>query len=483
MLDTQRWQTFVTSTDRRRVGLTLGALLALTGALVGLSLALTGPIVTVGLLAALTLAVWALTNLEVGMWGVVAIVALFPFGTLPFKVVFTPTFLDLAIGGVFAVYLMQWMTGQRHRLLTTPLHGPILGFIFLVTFNFVAGLRYAGLTSALLRHFAELLLGMALTLVLVDMLRTPRQLKRLALVVMLAGTAAALLGIALYALPDALGERVLTSLSVFGYPEAGVIRYIEDNPALAERAIGTSVDPNVFGGYLVIIAALIAPQLGTRYPLTKRRWLAAAMLGVVVVCLVLTYSRGAMVAFGAALLTIAALKYRRVLVVLLVIGVVVLALPFTQGYVERFVAGAQGADLATQMRFGEYGDALKLIARYPVIGVGFGGSPDIDLYLGASSVYLLIAEAMGLVGLVAFLGVMGAVLVYALTARRHLHAYPGLEPLLVGLIAGLLGILVSGIFDHYAFNIEFQNAVTMLWLTVGLTLAASRIGHASSQQS
>ena len=103
MLDTRSWQAYVTSANRKRVALALGGLLAAIGGLVGLLLALTGPIVTVGLLAALAVTVWALTNLEVATWGVIAIVALFPFGTLPFKLILTPTFLDLALGAVFAV--------------------------------------------------------------------------------------------------------------------------------------------------------------------------------------------------------------------------------------------------------------------------------------------------------------------------------------------------------------------------------------------
>jgi len=39
------------------------------------------------------------------------------------------------------------------------------------------------------------------------------------------------------------------------------------------------------------------------------------------------------------------------------------------------------------------------------IGVGFVGTPDIDIYLGVSSLYLLIAEEMGLVGLGVFLAI------------------------------------------------------------------------------
>ncbi|MCB9162257.1 MAG: hypothetical protein H6644_20845 [Caldilineaceae bacterium] len=41
----------------------------------------------------------------------------------------------------------------------------------------------------------------------------------------------------------------------------------------------------------------------------------------------------------------------------------------------RLLAGFAGEDLATQMRFGEYKDALILIGRYPLFGVGFTGTP------------------------------------------------------------------------------------------------------------
>ena len=62
---------------------------------------------------------------------------------------------------------------------------------------------------------------------------------------------------------------------------------------------------------------------------------------------------------------------------------------------QRLLEGFSGQDLATQMRFGEYKDALILIERYPLFGVGFTGTPDMDIYLGVSMLYLIIAENMG----------------------------------------------------------------------------------------
>jgi O-antigen ligase len=475
MLEGQPFQRLL-SRDPRTLALTLGAGLALVAILLGVSLALIGPIYTVALIVALAASLWVIAGLENALWSVIAVVSLLPFATLPFEIGFTPTFLDLAMGAVFFIYSMQWMTGERRRLASTPVHPFLILFIILTIFSFVAGLRYAGLTSTVLRRFAELILTMVYALILVDIVRTPQQLRRLIAVLIILGTGAALIGIGQWALPDSLAERFLVRLSVIGYPDGGVIQYVEQNPELAERAIGTSVNPNSLGGFLVMIAALAAPQLLTRYPVTGKRWHAALMLGGLVLCLILTLSRGSMLAFGAAILFIALLRYRKLLIVLSVFALLLLLTPWSQAYIERFVEGFQFADLATQMRLGEYQDALTLITRYPLLGVGFAGTPDIDIYLGVANVYLTIASNMGLLGLLAFLVTMAAIFVYSWGARPHLiSAGNGLYAIWLGLTAGLIGALANGVFDHYFFNLEFQHAVTIFWTFVGLSLATIRI--------
>ncbi len=470
-------QDFLTTADRRVVALALGAALAVTSVLIGLLLAVIGPIYTVGVLVALAGGVWMMAGLRNALLSIILIIALLPYATLPFKVVVTPTFLDIAMAAFFFLYVGEWMTGYRRRLTVTPIHAFIVLFMLLSLFSFVAGLRYSGPTSTLLRQFAEFMLSMTFALVLVDVLTEFADLRRVVLILMIAGSVTALIGIAFWLLPDVTAEAILRRLAIIGYPEANIIQYVEQNPELPERAIGTSANPNSLGGFLVMIGALVAPQALAEHRITPRRWQALAMLGALVVCLVLTFSRGSMLAFGAALVVIAALRYRKLLMILVVIAALILVLPWTQFYVLRLVEGLQGADLATQMRFGEFRDALTLIGRYPLLGVGFGGAPDVDIYLGVANVYLTIASSMGLLGLAAFLGLMAAVLLYAFGARRFVDHVPGLRAILLGLVAALLGALANGMFDHYFFNIGFHPAVTILWTFVGLTLGAANIAR------
>jgi O-antigen ligase len=185
-----------------------------------------------------------------------------------------------------------------------------------------------------------------------------------------------------------------------------------------------------------------------------------------------------MAALVAGLLLIAAARYRRMLIVLALGAALVLVLPVTQDYVTRFVEGVQGQDLATQMRFGEYKDAFILINRYPVLGVGFSGAPEIDIYVGVSNAYLLIASKMGLVGLSAFGLVIAVVFGWAGARRKAVYADESLTALWLGLLAGLAAALTVGLFDHYFFNLNFQAAGTLFWMFVGLSLAATRLGNA-----
>ena len=110
-----------------------------------------------------------------------------------------------------------------------------------------------------------------------------------------------------------------------------------------------------------------------------------------------------MIGFAVGAVVIGLLRYRKLLALGVVAGILFLVLPITQDYVQYMLVGLAGQDRSTQMRFGEYRDALSLISRYPVFGVGFTGVPEIDLYIGVSSLYLLMAENMGMVGLGVFL--------------------------------------------------------------------------------
>jgi O-antigen ligase len=451
------------------VGVPVGAVLGLLGATFGSAL-----------LIALAIGYCMMRSMMVGVICLAAIICLLPFAALPINIGFSPTFLDVVLGVLFFVWISRIVTHRQSDFMTDSPSLAVLIFMALACVSFIAGLSHAPVTSNVLRHFGEILLCIGLFFLIINLVRTEAQLRIIVLALMLFGVLAALIGIVLYFLPEELTVRLLSALRIVRYPSGvDVLRYIEDNPELALRATSTSVDPNVLGGMLIFVTTLTAAQVFSNQPVLPRKWL-IAMLLCMLLCLVLSYSRGSFVGLVAALALMGLLRYRRILWLGLIILALMFILPPTQGYVQHFLRGVQVQDLATQMRFGEYKDAFILISRYPWFGVGFTGTPDIDTYLGVSSVYLLIAEEMGVLGLLAFLGAVLAFLIQFIKTSTKYTRGSTLEPLLLGTCLAVAGALVGGILDHYLFNLNFPHASALLWLMVGLGTVSIRLAKQPS---
>ena len=469
-------QRIFVESDRRFVLAAVVSVAVAAGLVIGAYVALLSPLLAVVGVVALVGGLLMLRDTQWGLVAIIALICLLPFGALPFKIGFTPTFLDLALLAVYFVWVARIAVGKAGRFYGTALGLPVVVFVLLAIASFVAGLSHAYLDQYVLRHFAEILLSIGLFFVVVNCVRTQKQLRTLVLVILLAGFVTAFVGIFLYFVPAEWSIRLLSALGRVGYPTgAGVLRYVEDNPDLALRAISTSTDPNVLGGLLILITTLTAAQLFARKPLLPRKVVAVMVLADAL-CLYLTYSRGSMLGLAAGLGLLALVKYRRLIPLMALAAGLLLLLPQAQDYVQHFVEGLRFQDLATLMRLGEYKDALILISRHPWIGVGFVGTPESSLYIGVSMVYLLIAEEMGLIGLATFL------LIIVLFFRQVWLAWPtvrrqeGLEAILLGLTSALAGILVGGIADHYFFNLSFPHSVSVFWIFLGLALVAVRLG-------
>ena len=459
------------------VGLALGGL----GGLIGLMIAGLGPWLALAAIGGALAALYVLTDMRAALYVMVGVILLLPFGVFPVKIAITPTLLDLALGAFLMVYLFQWMTGRRGRLRLTPVHALLLAYIMWLLLAFALGLRYAMPTSANIRQFAETLLSISLAFVLVDLLRDAMMLRRLALVIAIALAAQATLAVALFLAPDTVAESLLIRLSRIGYPDGGVIRYIEDNPELGERAIGTWVDPNALGGIMAIGAALTMPQIAARKPLIRRRWLSLLAFAALGLALFLTASRASLLALAVGLLFLALFRYRRLLPLLLLGAVLFVFLPQTQAYLDRLAQAFTGADLATQMRIGEWTDSLRLISRYPIFGVGFTGTPEIDIYTDVANMYLIMANQIGIAGVALFLATMAAVFAYGWRAWRHAQSDQALAAVHLGAHAALLTALINAVADLYFFRLDFQASIACFWLVVSLCLASSRIALARAE--
>lgn len=405
-----------------------------------------------------------------GLLGAIAVLYLLPFAVSPVAFgPFHPSFLDFALTVALAAWLLRRAMDPRHTRVT-PVGLIMLLFLGIASMALLNGI--ATLSPERFRLFLKMVNSMLLFFTVINCLTNMDLVTRTVRATLCIAGLSAFIGACFFVLPAGISAQALGSLDALGYPPPpGALRYIAETTI--QRAVGTAIDPNLLGGMLASVIPLALTQLLSTQPLLPRRYVALITLGLVWV-LLLTYSRAA---WGGAFVGVVflALMRHRVLWVPVAALVLLLALLPQRGlFLERFWGGATFADRAAQMRLGEYQDAMRLIGRYPLLGVGFGAAPDRDLYVGASSGYLLLAEQTGLVGLGAFLATIG-VFFCTTWQQWHRRRYPWQGEITLGAWAGVVCTLAAALFDHYFVNLQFPHTVALLWLLVGLTLAAARV--------
>ena len=272
------------------------------------------------------------------------------------------------------------------------------------------------------------------------------------------------------------------------------------------RAFGTFGQPNPFGGFMGLITPLslmLALGYGFRWLQGDRRWLTGAGLafyaigaGLMCLALIMSWSRGAWLGFGAALAVMAFALPRRVIygsglsiLIALVVGFLWLTnlLPASitarlGSATEEFFAfeDVRGVDItpanyAVVERLSHWQAAISMAQSSPWIGVGFGNYEVAYAQhrllnwrepLGhAHNYYLNILAETGIIGLLGYLKAL--VLIIGVSWRIRLHPDP---------LARLCGIGLLGSWTYLSVHSLFDNLyVNNLFLHIGLMLAVTAL--------
>jgi hypothetical protein len=352
----------------------------------------------------------------------------------------------------------------------------LLAFAVVCCLAFVAGATVTGTTPELIRRTGKLIVSVLFFLVAASLLTTEARLVALTRGLMVVGAVQGAIGAVLVRLEPLTQLTLLTRLGAIGYPTDDVLRYVpgaNDSYTTQLRAIGTSVDPNVFGGTLMLALALIVVQWASPKPVLRKSLLVLLAIPTAAGVL-LSLSRASWAGLAVGLLFIGALRYRRILVLGLAGCLAVLVTPYGQAFVSRFVSGFSARDPATAFRLGEYANALTLVSRYPLLGIGFGPSPDIDVTAGVSSVYLLVAEQTGLIGLTVY--AIALLTTWSIGFRGLVDMRDvSLQGIRAAFLAAFSGALVTGLLDHYFANQAFPHAVALFWLYAAILVASARL--------
>ena len=402
-------------------------------------------------------AVAAVRRPALGLGGLIALSILVPFVIVPVRVGAQPpvvaVLLALLIGASAVAVIRRSRTLSRDRILIVQ--GCYLLLILLAT----------GIALPLNRDFEALQTGLKLAMAAAEPMLVVMWLPRSAIArhgqLVIAGAAAAqaALAVAVHLAGDA-GIRFLAELSPAGYPASDIQRFLPDE--VTPRATGLLVDPNVLG--VTLAMALPFAMVGCTGS-ARRFSLQATAVGLIAAALMLTLSRGAWLGAAAAVLVVIASTRPRLGAGLALAGALGLVVPWPGGLGEAIRAAVVERDLSDALRLGEFREAARVIGRYPLFGVGYGSSPDADVFVGVSNTWLWIAERAGVLAAVSALGIVVATLARA--AR-----FVGRDPMVRACVAGLAALLVASMVDHHLAS--FQHLAILGGALVGATLVVVR---------
>ena len=151
--------------------------------------------------------------------GLMAIVWLLPFGTLPFRIGFRFSLLDLATGALLFLFTWQVCT-HRQRIPARPAIIAVALFAILLMVSAGNGLRF-GLTEDAITLATKLASSALLFVMLTAWLQTAGGIRRAAAWFLAFAAGEALIGVALYFLPAGHTIGILSRLGRIGYPGGG----------------------------------------------------------------------------------------------------------------------------------------------------------------------------------------------------------------------------------------------------------------------
>jgi O-antigen ligase len=241
------------------------------------------------------------------------------------------------------------------------------------------------------------------------------------------------------------------------------------------RLFATWFDPNFLGGYLAFILPLL---IGTALDKPTWRKYLIPIGAVILVALILTFSRSSYLALLAGLTIFGLIKSRKLLLTsLLILLIAVSVTPQLQSRTASLVDSAKSVftedytlpDQSSRLRFESWSIAFQLLEENPVLGHGYNRykhaalehklivDPEKHSSTGSDSSLLTILATTGRLGFMPFIAIYFLLIKQAWQHRRH------------GYAAGLLGALI-GLFIHSIFvnSMLFPLFMAPFWLAAGL---------------
>lgn len=442
------------------------------------------------ILAGIAAVVWAylvLIRPELGVLTLFVTMPIFPTMLLAAIVIYTTL-----------CWFIKLFRGKR-VLRIEPVDIMVMAFLVLMFFGGAVSLSGDSLKPALL--MVCLALGYFLT---VELITTREWLVRCSVACVISASIVSLYGIIMY---------------FFGDNSAGSWLDTEMFSTISGRATATLENPNMLGEYLIlIIPTAVAMFIGRGEGL--RRLSSFICIGIMGVCLILTWSRGAWLGLIFAALLFLFMWHRRSVWLIFagIAAIPILPSILPESIVSRFMSIGDLADSSTSYRVYIWRAAVNMIGDNFITGIGIGESAwnrlyPLYSYQGVESaphshnLFLQIWIELGIFGIVIFVAFLFMLYQSGFTffsklsdnselktpdisesiLRRNLNSEEktdirtemqrGKTQLRItsaGPLCGILAVLVQGMTDYAWYNYRLY---LMFWLMCGLASAYIRGGR------
>jgi hypothetical protein len=254
------------------------------------------------------------------------------------------------------------------------------------------------------------------------------------------------------------------------------------------RVAGTLASANVAGTFTMFMSLITIGLFLTRGHLVDQR-LALAGLGVGVVAMILTYSRGSWIGFGIGLVIILAVATVRGVaqreVTLILLGGIIVASLFANPIINRFMGDDRGSAAS---RIYQAKAAFNIIQAHMFTGIGASNQifvlrdylpvelmGDRNIYLIHNKFWSIWAET----GLFGFLALIWFLLALAGQAIRTVIT--SVDPYVVIFIASLLAAGIAYTFRLTNDPFDGRPEVQLLWFLAALIAVTARLAKETGQ--
>lgn len=292
------------------------------------------------------------------------------------------------------VWFLRLQIDKKFKIRSLPFDVPITIFIMLGAVSvFMSPVR----NFDLIYNYCEIVGIFILTYLLIGQnIRTAEQVKTLVTALAASAVIVVAVGYFQYFFGVDTSEMKITDIDPFsGYT----------------RIFSTFDNPSVLAGYLDVIICL-ALGLLAKFGTTKQKLILLAAIVFLVLCLAMTYSRGAFLAIAAVFVVYGFLYDWRILI-FFAVGTAILLYNNTV-LLERVLSVFTTNDLTNGLRIGIWVSTIAMIADHPFVGIGWGAYqfiyPQYNYYFlemketiyHAHNLYLQKTAEVGIAGALAF---------------------------------------------------------------------------------